>query len=79
MSYINCIKIYILKWLEHIRRLEDINPRNTAEGSRRKERPKLRSPGGASTDLQTLKIKAWWIEADDRNRWKAIITETKAH
>lgn len=46
--------------------MEDINPSTNLtcshqEGGRKNGRPKLRYLDGALKDLQTLKIKAWWV------------------
>jgi hypothetical protein len=30
-------------------------------------------------DLKTLKVTAWWKKAQDRDSWKAVIKEAKAH
>jgi hypothetical protein len=30
-------------------------------------------------DLKTLKVTAWWKKAHDRDTWKAVIKEAKAH
>jgi hypothetical protein len=30
-------------------------------------------------DLKTLKVTAWWKKAQDRDSWKDVIKEAKAH
>jgi hypothetical protein len=49
------------------------------EGSRKKGRPKLRWLDGVLQDLKILKMTAWWKKVQDRNGWKAVIKEAKAH
>jgi hypothetical protein len=49
------------------------------EGCRKKGRPKLRWLDDVLQDLKTLKVTAWWKKAQDRDSWKAVIKEAKAH
>jgi hypothetical protein len=49
------------------------------EGCRKKGRPKLRWLGDVLQDLKTLNVTAWWKKAQDRDSWKAVIKEAKAH
>jgi hypothetical protein len=49
------------------------------EGRRKKGRPKLRWLDDVLQDLKTLKVAAWWKKAQDRDSWKAVIKEAKAH
>jgi hypothetical protein len=49
------------------------------EGSRKKGRPKLRWLDSVLKDLKILKVTGWWRTAQDRDLWRKIIKEAKAH
>jgi hypothetical protein len=49
------------------------------EGSRKKGKPKLRWLVDVLQDLKILKVTVWWKWAQDRDSWKAVIKEAKAH
>jgi hypothetical protein len=83
-NIVQTIKINRLKWLGHIRRMEESSlckklTFSHLEGCRKKGRPKLRWLGDVLQDLKTLKVTVWWKKAQDRDRWKAVIKEAKAH
>jgi hypothetical protein len=49
------------------------------QGSRKKGRPGLRWLDDVLQDLNILKVTACWKMAQDRDSWKAVIKEAKAH
>jgi hypothetical protein len=49
------------------------------EGSRKIGRSKLRWLDDVLEDLKILKETTWWNKAKDRDSWKAVIKEAKAH
>jgi hypothetical protein len=49
------------------------------EGSRKKERPKLRWLDDVLQDLNILKVAAYWKKAQARDSSKAAVREAKAH
>jgi hypothetical protein len=49
------------------------------KGSRKKGRLNLRWLDDVLQHLKVLKVTAWWKKAQDRNSWKAVIKEAKAH
>jgi hypothetical protein len=59
--------------------LQEIITFTQLEGSRQKGRPKLRWLDAVLQDLKVLKVTAWWKKAQDRDSWKAVIKEAKAH
>jgi hypothetical protein len=46
---------------------------------RRKGRPRLRWMGDVVADLKVMKIKQWMEEMKDREKWRLIVEEAKAH
>jgi hypothetical protein len=58
-------------------------PRRTMEGrlfiGRRKGRPRLRWMDDVVADLRVMKIKQWTEKAEDREQWRLVVKETKAH
>jgi hypothetical protein len=42
-------------------------------------RPKLRWEEDARNDLKAMKVQNWKELAQDRNKWKGIIEQTKTH
>jgi hypothetical protein len=45
----------------------------------KKELPKLRWLDDALQDLKNLKVTAGWKKVQDRDSWKAVVKEEKAH
>jgi hypothetical protein len=50
-----------------------------AVGKRKKGRPKLRWMDDVLQDLNVAGVIAWWEKAQDREEWRAVIKEAKAH
>ena len=48
------------------------------EGSRRAGRPKLRWLDGVEKDLRTLGVRGWRRRTQDRDKWKEVLTATRA-
>jgi hypothetical protein len=78
------IKAQRIRWLGHVKRLEvGAMPRKMMEGrlfiGRRRGRPHLRWLNDVIADLKVMKIKQWIEKTKDREQWKLVVEEAKAH
>jgi hypothetical protein len=81
---VKVIKVARIRWIGHLVRMEENSPCkkiifSQPEGSRKKERPKLRWLHSVLKYVKTLKVEAWWKKALGRNLWGRIIKEAKVH
>jgi len=72
------IKAQRIRWLGHVKRLEEgAMPREMMEGrlfvGRRKRRPHLRWMDIVVADLKAMKIKQWMEMMQDREKWRLIV------
>jgi hypothetical protein len=73
-----------IRWLGHVKRMEvGAMARKMMEGrlfiGRRKGRPRLRWMEDVVADLRVMKIKQWTEKTKDRQQWRMVVEETKAH
>jgi len=78
------IKAQRIRWLGHVERMEvGAMARQVMEGrllvGRRKGRPCLRWMDNVVADLKVMKIKQWMEKMKDREKWRLIVEEAKAH
>jgi len=78
------IKAQRIRWLGHVKRMEvGAMPRKMMEGrlfiGQRKGRPHLRWMEDVVADLTVMKIKQWMEKMKDREKWRLIVEEAKAH
>jgi hypothetical protein len=81
---VKSIKAQRVRWLGHVKRMEaGAMPRRTMEGrlfiGRRKGRPHLRWMDDVVADLRAMKIRQWTEKAEDREQWRLVVKEAKAH
>jgi hypothetical protein len=78
------LKAQRIRWLGHVKRMEvGVMPRKMMEGrlliGRRKGRPRLRWMDDVVADLKVMKIKQWTEKTKDREQWRMVVEEAKAH
>lgn len=81
---IKTIKLGRLRWVGHIMRMEADDPTRKAlldkpVGQRRRGRPRMRFLDNIDADLNGIGVRAWRRRALDRDDWKQILEEAKAH
>ena len=78
------IKRQRVSWLDHLERMEeDRMPKKIftqeLEGSRRRGKPRNGRNEEVERDLQVLGVRRWRELVIDREKWKDIVRQTKAH
>jgi len=78
------LKAQRIRWLGHVKRMEvGVMPRKMMEGGlfigRREGRPCLRWMADVVADLEVMNIKQWMEKMKDREKWRLIVEEAKAH
>jgi len=76
------IKAQRIRWVGHVKRMEEgAMPRKMMEGKLfvGKGRPRLRWMDDVVADLKAMRIKQWMETMQDREKWRRIVEEAKAH
>jgi hypothetical protein len=83
-NIVKLIKGQRISWLGHLERMEeDRVPKKIftqeLEGSRRRGRPRKGWREEVERDLQVLGVRRWRELVEDREKWRVIVRQTKAH
>ena len=83
-NIVKWIKGQRISWLGHLERMEEDRVakkifNQQLEGTRRRGRPRKRWKEQVEGDLQALGVRRWREIVTDRNKWKDIVQQAKAH
>jgi hypothetical protein len=78
------VKAKRISWIGHVERMEDSRMPKRVMGEkfytrRKRGRPKIRWLDDVQEDLQEMGIEGWRRKAQDRDQWRRIAQEAKAH
>jgi hypothetical protein len=78
------IKSQRIRWLGHVERMEDnAMPKRMLKGrlysKRREGRPRMRWLDDVESDLNKMEVKGWKEKMRDREQWRLVVEEAKAH
>jgi hypothetical protein len=69
------IKSQRIRWLGHVERMED----NAVPKRMLKGRPRMRWLDYVESDLKKMEVKEWKEKMRDREQWRLVVEEAKAH
>jgi hypothetical protein len=82
-NIVKWIKGQRISWLGHLERMEERKKKKIftqeLEGTRRRGRPRKRWREEEGRDLQVLGVRRWRELVIDRDKWRGIVRQAKAH
>jgi hypothetical protein len=82
-NIVRFIKCQIIRWLGHIEKMQDTAISKKMYGklyaTRRRGRPKMRWLDDVTMDLRKMCLNEWKDRARNREAWRHIAEEAKAH
>jgi hypothetical protein len=83
-NIVNWIKGQMISWLGHLERMEEDKKNKKIfteelEGTRRRGRPRKTWREEVERNLQVLGVRRWTELVIDREKWRGIVRQTKAH
>jgi GTP1/Obg family GTP-binding protein len=83
-NIVRFIKSQRIRWLGHVERMEhNAMAKRMIKGrlysKRRKGRPRMRWLDDVESDLKKLEVKGWKEKLRDREQWRLVVEEAKAH
>ena len=82
-NIVKWIKGQRISWLGHLERMKDRMPKKIftqeLEGTKRRGRPRKGWKEEVERDLQVLGVRSWRELVADREKWKDIVRQAKAH
>jgi hypothetical protein len=69
-----------IRWLGHVERMEEKRMlKGRLYSKRRKGRPRMRWLDDVESDLKKMEVKGWKEKMRDREQWRLVVEEAKAH
>jgi hypothetical protein len=73
------VKARRISWIGHGERMPKIVMRENIYSRKKRGRPKVRWQDNVQEDLREMGIEGWRKKAQDRDQWRRIAQEAKAH